>query len=59
VLTAYGIVALCFMMTMYALEKFGEGFVLAFSFGCVLSSIYGFLSPAPGPSAWSKPSGPS
>jgi hypothetical protein len=31
---------------MYALEGRGRGFVLAFAFGCVLSSIYGFLSGA-------------
>ncbi len=31
---------------MYALERGGRSFVLAFAFGCVLSSIYGFLSGA-------------
>jgi hypothetical protein len=44
--TIYGVCALTFMMTMYALERRGRGFVLAFAFGCVLSSIYGFLSGA-------------
>lgn len=34
------------MMTMYALERRHAGFVLAFAAGCVLSSIYGFLSDA-------------
>jgi hypothetical protein len=44
--TIYGIVALTFMMTMYALERRHRTFVLAFAAGCVLSSIYGFLSGA-------------
>jgi hypothetical protein len=44
--TIYGVVALTFMMAMYALESRGRGFVLAFAGGCVLSSIYGFLSVA-------------
>jgi hypothetical protein len=33
-------------MVMYALESKGRQFVMAFAFGCVLSSIYGFLSGA-------------
>jgi hypothetical protein len=44
--TVYGIVALSFMMTMYALEARGRRFVLAFAVGCALSSSYGFLSGA-------------
>jgi hypothetical protein len=44
--TLYGVAALTFMMTMYALERRGRIFVLGFAFGCVLSSIYGFLSGA-------------
>jgi hypothetical protein len=44
--TVYGIVAVTFMMTMYALERRGSGFVAAFALGCVLSSAYGFLSGA-------------
>jgi hypothetical protein len=44
--TIYGVVALTFMMTMYALERRHRTFVLAFAAGCVLSSIYGFLSGA-------------
>ena len=44
--TIYGVVALSFMMTMYALESRHRGFVLAFAFGCLLSSAYGFLSGA-------------
>lgn len=45
-LTAYGVVALTFMMTMYALEGRHRGFVLAFAGGCLLASSYGFLSGA-------------
>jgi hypothetical protein len=45
-LTIYGVCALTFMMAMYALEKRGPRYVLAFVFGCVLSSVYGFLSGA-------------
>ena len=46
VVTVYGVVALTFMMAMYALEARGRRFVLGFAVGCVLSSIYGFLSGA-------------
>jgi hypothetical protein len=46
VLTAYGVVALTFMMTMYALERRGRTFILLFALGCLLSSIYGFLANA-------------
>lgn len=45
-ITAFGIVALTFMMLMYALEHRARGFVLAFAAGCALSSTYGFLSGA-------------
>ena len=44
--TVYGVCAVTFMMVMYALERRGRAFVLAFALGCVLSSIYGFLSGA-------------
>jgi hypothetical protein len=44
--TLYGVVALTFMMAMYALERRGRGFVLAFAAGCALSSGYGFVSGA-------------
>ena len=44
--TAFGVVALTFMMFMYALESRGRVFVVAFALGCVLSSAYGFLSGA-------------
>jgi hypothetical protein len=43
-ITVFGVVALTFMMTMYALEHRGPAFVLAFALGCVLSSAYGFLA---------------
>ncbi len=43
-LTLFGACALTFMMLMYALERRGGGFVLAFGFGCLLSSAYGFLA---------------
>jgi hypothetical protein len=46
VITVYGVVALSFMMTMYALERRHPAFVLAFAVGCALSSSYGFLSGA-------------
>jgi hypothetical protein len=45
-LTIFGIVVLTFMMAMYALERRGPGFILAFALGCGLSSVYGFLSGA-------------
>lgn len=44
--TAFGVVALTFMMTMYALEGRGPRYVLGFAVGCLLSSTYGFLSGA-------------
>jgi hypothetical protein len=44
VLTAFGAVALTFMMLMYALERRGPRFVAAFACGCALSSAYGFLA---------------
>jgi len=45
-LTAFGIVALTFMMAMYALEPRDRRFVVAFAVGCGLSSLYGFMSGA-------------
>jgi len=44
--TIYGVAALSFMMLMYWLEDRGPAFVLWFALGCLLSSIYGFLSVA-------------
>jgi hypothetical protein len=46
VVTAFGIVALTFMMGMYALERRHRRFILLFALGCVLSSGYGFASGA-------------
>ena len=43
-LTVYGACAVTFMMLMYALERRGQQFVLAFAIGCLLSSSYGFLA---------------
>lgn len=45
-ITLFGVGALTFMMAMYALERRGRGFVLAFAAGCLLSSAYGFLAGA-------------
>jgi hypothetical protein len=45
-ITVYGVLALSFMMAMYALERRGRMFILAFALGCLLSSVYGFLSGA-------------
>ncbi|MGO8683249.1 MAG: hypothetical protein ACLQUT_01500 [Thermoleophilia bacterium] len=44
--TIYGVVAVTFMMVMYALEARGRRFIAAFAVGCLLSSAYGFLSGA-------------
>jgi hypothetical protein len=45
-ITVYGVCAVSFMMVMYALEDRGHRFILGFAVGCVLSSVYGFLSGA-------------
>jgi hypothetical protein len=44
--TLYGVVALTFMMVMYALESRSPRFVLLFAVGCAASSLYGWLSGA-------------
>jgi len=44
--TLYGVAAVTFMMLMYALERRGPRFIVAFAAGCALSSSYGFLSGA-------------
>jgi hypothetical protein len=44
--TLYGVVAVTFMMTMYALEKRHRRFIALFAVGCALSSGYGFLAGA-------------
>jgi len=45
-ITLYGVCAVTFMMVMYALERRGRQFIALFALGCVLSSVYGFLSGA-------------
>ncbi len=45
-LTIFGVVVLTFMMLMYALERNGPGFILAFALGCGLSSAFGIFSGA-------------
>ena len=44
--TIYGVCAVTFMMTMYAIERRGPKFVVGFALGCLLSSAYGFWSGA-------------
>jgi hypothetical protein len=44
--TLFGVLAVGFMMVMYALEQRHPLFILAFAVGCFLSSAYGFLSGA-------------
>lgn len=46
VVTIFGVVAVSFMMVMYALERRHPRFVAAFALGCLLSSTYGFLAGA-------------
>lgn len=45
-LTVFGVLALSFMLLMYALEGRGPGFTLGFAFGCLLSAVYGFAAGA-------------
>jgi hypothetical protein len=45
-ITVFGVIALTFMVLMYALERRHPSFVLAFAAGCLLSSAYGFLASA-------------
>lgn len=44
--TIFGVVAVTFMMTMYAFKQRDRRFILGFAVGCLLSSSYGFLSGA-------------
>jgi hypothetical protein len=46
VVTAFGVVAVSFMVLMYSLEPRGRIFTLGFAAGCLLSSAYGFLAGA-------------
>lgn len=43
-LSVFGVTALTFMMSMYALERRHRLFILAFALGCALSNAYGFLA---------------
>ena len=45
-ITLFGLFAISFMLVCYLLEDRSPWWVLAFAFGCVLSSIYGFLQGA-------------
>lgn len=45
-ITVFGVIALTFMMVMYALERRHANYVVAFAVGCLLSGAYGFLSGA-------------
>jgi len=44
VLTAFGVTVVTFMMVMYAFERRGPRFILAFACGCLLSGVYAFLA---------------
>jgi hypothetical protein len=44
--TLFGVVAVGFMVVMYALERRHPGYVAGFAVGCLLSSAYGFLAGA-------------
>lgn len=44
--TLFGVVAVTFMVTMYALERQGRIFIALFAFGCVLSALYAVLAGA-------------
>ncbi len=44
--TIFGVLAVSFMMLMYALERRGRVFIALFALGCLLSSAYGFASGA-------------
>lgn len=45
-LTVFGLVAVTFMVTMYALERRGRIYIALFAVGCVLSGLYGVLAGA-------------
>jgi hypothetical protein len=45
-LSLFGLVSVSVMLIFYALEDRSPWFILAFGFGCVLASIYGFLQGA-------------
>lgn len=45
-LSLFGLFAITFMLVCYLLEDRSAWWTLAFAFGCVLSSVYGFLQGA-------------
>ena len=45
-LTLFGNIAVSAMLSFYTLVERSPWFILAFGFGCVLASIYGFLQGA-------------
>jgi hypothetical protein len=45
-ITIYGVIAVTFMMAMYALERRHPAFILAFAAGCLASAGYGLLAGA-------------
>ena len=45
-LTLFGLFAVTMMLVCYTFERLHSLFILAFSFACVLASIYGFLQGA-------------
>lgn len=45
-LSLFGLISVILMLIFYALEERSHWFILAFSFSCVLGSIYGFLQGA-------------
>ena len=44
--TIFGVCSLTFMMAMYAMERRHRLFIAGFAFGCISTSVYGFLSGA-------------
>jgi hypothetical protein len=46
VITIFGVIAVTFMVLMYACERRHPTFIAAFAVGCLLSSAYGFLAGA-------------
>ena len=58
-MTAYGFVSVALMLVFYAMEDRSHWFVLLFAGACLMSSIYGVCSKAPGHSEPWKASGPS
>jgi hypothetical protein len=45
-LTLFGLLAVTAMLVCYAFENRNPGFILGFSFACVMGSVYGFLQGA-------------